>query len=76
MVLNLSRMEGDDEIKATIVHQFGHALGLGHTLMKPEEWNGIMEYLDEEGIKDYYGAPTPEEELDRNYDEDSIMHCM
>ena len=37
---NFTNME-DDEIKTTIVHQFGHALGLGHALMKPEDWDTL-----------------------------------
>ena len=35
----------DDEIKTAIVHQFGHALGLGHALMKPEDWDALKDHL-------------------------------
>ena len=45
MNLNFSDMN-DEEIKATIVHQFGHALGLGHALMRPKVWEVLKPYLN------------------------------
>ena len=44
MSLNFSNMN-DQEIETTIVHQFGHALGLGHSLMKPRDWKVLKPYL-------------------------------
>ena len=62
MVLNFSGMN-DKEIKATIAHQFGHALGLGHVLIKPEDWNDIKPYLNIEEMMKSLGIQK-EEDLD------------
>jgi hypothetical protein len=43
MSLNFQNMNMQ-EIKATVVHQFGHALGLGHALMKPDDWEHVQHY--------------------------------
>ena len=83
MLFNFSRMN-DEEIKGTIVHQFGHALGLGHTLMKPAVWEVIKEYLDLQQLLSFYGSPSLDEFKVQwtgkgrdpesvNYDEKSIM---
>ncbi len=82
MVLNFSNMK-DDEIIATIVHQFGHALGLGHALMKPEDWHVLRKYVDQREMMECYGSPTMEDfEVQWtgkglkemvNYDEGSVM---
>ena len=45
MSLNFGSMDMSD-IRATVVHQFGHALGLGHALMRPEEWGMIKPHLN------------------------------
>ena len=45
MSLNFRNMDVK-EVKAMVIHQFGHALGMGHALMRPEEWDGIKEYVD------------------------------
>ncbi len=57
LALNFSKMKSD-EIKATIVHQFGHALGLGHALMKPDHWDVLKEYLDVDEMVRHYGSPS------------------
>lgn len=82
----------DKEIKATVVHQFGHALGLGHALMKPEVWDILKDHVNIEEMKRSYGAPAVVDfdtlwtgnglRVDLlNYDEESVMqyryiHCV
>ena len=83
MLLNFGCMSGE-EIKGTVVHQFGHALGLGHALMRPEDWEVLKEYLDLHQILSFYFSPS----IDKfevqwtgkgrdpesvNYDERSVM---
>jgi len=83
MIFNFSQMSSE-EIKATIVHQFGHALGLGHALMMPKDLESLRDYLDLEVMKEAYGSPSiPDFEVQWtgrnydisrvNYDEDSVM---
>ena len=83
MVLDFRGMD-DIKIMATVVHQFGHALGLGHALMKPEHWKNLKPYMDLYAMMSDCGAPTMEDLEDQwtgknlkrsivNYDEDSIM---
>jgi predicted Zn-dependent protease with MMP-like domain len=84
MILNFSGMN-DKKIKATIVHQFGHALGLGHALMKPDVWrllkplvnlNEMMNSLAVHSVSDleklWCGKGLRQRNL--NYDEESVMH--
>ena len=35
-----------NEIDATILHNFGHALGLGHALMTSRDWAHLKKYVD------------------------------
>ena len=74
----------NNEIMATVIHQFGHALGLGHALMKPDDWNALKPFLDLHRMMSSCGASTEENLEDQwtgkklkrstvNYDEDSIM---
>jgi hypothetical protein len=80
MRLNFSNMS-DEEIKATIVHQFGHALGLGHTMMKPDVWEELKPYCDlklmntKSNVEEYEFAWTGKrlEDGEVNYDEKSVM---
>ena len=83
MVLNFSNMNSE-EIKATIAHQFGHALGLGHALMRPEKWEGLKPYLNVDKMMEHHGSPSLEDfeviwtgkgmkRDDVNYDDESIM---
>ena len=83
MVLNFSNMNSK-RIKATILHQFGHALGLGHALMTPEDWKELKPHVDLREMMDFYGSPTREafevqwtgkglSEDVVNYDKGSIM---
>jgi hypothetical protein len=75
------------EIKATVVHQFGHALGLGHALMKPDDWLRVQDYVDvDKMVKETYyqceedafvrywtGMGVMDEGVVVNYDEKSVM---
>jgi hypothetical protein len=75
------------EIVATVIHQFGHALGLGHALMKPRDWESIKNHVDVEkmGIEscDEYdesafavhwtGIGLRSEGVIVNYDDKSVM---
>ena len=83
MTLDFSRMNGE-AIKGTVVHQFGHALGLGHALMRPEDWEVLKEYLNVQQMCDFHNLPSVEEfqmqwtgkghdPATINYDEGSIM---
>ena len=79
MNLNFSDMN-DEEIKATIVHQFGHALGLEHALMRPNVWEVLKPYLNVGMIttsitKDFEVHWTGKGLNDSvvNYDEGSVM---
>ena len=83
MVLDFADMN-DDQIKSTVIHQFGHALGLGHALMKPEDWTVLKPYLNLRKMMKSCGTETLEDlevqwtgkNLSRsvvNYDEESIM---
>ena len=83
MILNFSNMNSE-MIKATILHQFGHALGLGHALMKPEVWEWLRPHVNLTAMMAFYGSPSLEAfEVQWtgkglsgdvvNYDEGSIM---
>jgi hypothetical protein len=86
MSLNFQNMNMQ-EIKATVVHQFGHALGLGHALMKPDEWLRVQDYVDVrrmakeshyeygEGVfaRHWTGMGLMDEGVMVNYDEKSVM---
>ena len=53
MVLDLRGYESDG-IVSMIIHQFGHALGLGHALMEPKEWAVLKNHMDMEMVKEYH----------------------
>ena len=85
MVLDFSKMN-DSEIIATVNHQFGHALGLGHALIKTDHWKAIIPYIDLCKMMGSCGALTEEDLEDQwtgkrqkrstvNYDDYSIMKC-
>jgi hypothetical protein len=81
MNLNFSTMS-DEEIKTTIIHQFGHALGLGHALIKPDDWKVLRFYLNMGTLKarscvddskvEWTGKGLEADVV--NYDEKSVMH--
>lgn len=83
MVLNFSNMNSG-EIKATIAHQFGHALGMGHTLMRQDKWEGLKPYLKVEEMMRHHGSDSLEDfevlwtgkgmnNDEINFDEKSVM---
>ena len=55
MVFNFNNMS-DEEIKATVIHQFGHALGLGHALMKFDDWSNLKPNVDVDSMMRSCGA--------------------
>ena len=69
-----------------VIHQFGHALGLGHALMKPNEWKSIKEYVDvlkmgmachvendEKAFMRQWTGTGVRTSVEVNYDEKSVM---
>lgn len=82
MVLDLSNMT-PQEIDATIIHQFGHALGLGHALIKKDEWDVLEEYVNASEVKKSFNLPVEQDfemqwtgqgaEAICNYDKKSVM---
>ena len=83
MGLNFANMS-QKEIKMTIIHQFGHALGLGHALMKPQYWEAIKKFVDVNVMMRSYGVNSLADfetqwtgnglgENEVNYDEESVM---
>lgn len=86
MVLDFTDMT-DKEMKATVIHQFGHALGLGHALMNINDWNLVKDHIDVEKMMESYGLKsrdyfqvqwTGHERQqsivkDANYDDESVM---
>ena len=85
LVLKLNDMDYYN-IRATIVHEFGHALGLGHEHQHPEYWRNIKKFLSISNMKadlnvkdevfDYqWTNNNPEQDaLMSEYDEESVMH--
>ena len=41
----------DSYKKHLVIHEFGHALGLGHEHQRSDFWENIMPYLDEKIMK-------------------------
>lgn len=81
MLLDLGGMSSK-EIDATIVHQFGHALGLGHALISKQDWSALEECVNVNAIKKSFSLPlekdfelqwTGEGAVAANYDKDSVM---
>ena len=85
MSLNFRNMSVQ-QVKAMVIHQFGHALGLGHALMKPEEWESIKEYVDvrkmgmachdekdEKAFKQQWTGMGVRASVEVNHDEKSVM---
>ena len=66
----------DEDIKATIIHQFGHALGLGHALMKPNEWKDLkpncVNIEDVENFEVQWTGKKLKKSI-VNYDKESVM---
>ena len=84
VVLNFNHCMDDFDIKATIAHQFGHVLGLGHMHQEPKYWHVIRRFIDLEKMlndlnisrKQFCTQWINMEYHDENFvhDEYSVMH--
>ena len=74
MVFNFNNMSGE-EIKATVIHQFGHALGLGHALMRFDDWSNLKPNVDMQAMMRICGALN-EEHLEDVLTGDDVNHDM
>lgn len=81
MVLCFKDMD-DIQIKATIIHQFGHALGLGHVPMKSGDWDVVKNFADVQKMMRSYGLQSVQDfemqwmgkgKKDVNDDPESVM---
>ena len=81
MWLDLSRKD-DNYNEYLVVHEFGHALGLGHEHQRSDFQACIISFLDEtkmrERLKNRYEDWGTDVKLDLNsateYDPESVMH--
>ena len=81
MFLNLS---GDDRRKEHLVmHEFGHALGLGHEHQRAVFWDNIKKFCQPDVVKAFLEGPLQSDiatlgntpgTRSKEYDPDSIMH--
>ena len=84
LVFNFNGMS-DTMIKATIIHQFGHALGLGHALMEPKDWQVLQGLINQDEMRISYSVQTQNDfevqwtgkgVVGAHYDRDSVMQYL
>ena len=82
MTLDLRKLD-DYHIQATILHEFGHALGLAHEHQQPEFWNVMERFLHVPGMlgcsqfesePEFRAQCLELREGKGDYDAKSIMH--
>ena len=84
MVLSFHDKKNPHQIRATIVHEFGHVLGLGHEHQHPNYWNVIKKFVNMDYMRESLGlgkekfneqwASVTSRSPDTHYDEESVMH--
>ena len=63
--------ENDEYKKHLVIHEFGHALGLGHEHQRSDFWKHIKPYVDKEKMKADLGISDARFERDWGKDKDS-----
>ena len=53
MSLDLSKdsRQNDAEKRSLVIHEFGHALGLGHEHQRSDFWGKVGEYFDKDSVE-------------------------
>lgn len=83
--LHVDRTDNDEDFRQTVLHEFGHALGLKHEHQHPEHtinWDkeGVYASYESSGLdgktlyENLFELPTGSEMLVTGYDPKSIMH--
>ena len=87
LFLNFRKLD-NYAIRATVVHEFGHVLGLGHEHQHPSYWHAIKKFLSLDKMKKDLNVKDEEflyqwtcrdrdqtkSAIISDYDEESVMH--